>query len=46
MLMDIFRLLDLDNNGVISTAELFSVFKNANGQGSEALKYFQAMDMN
>ena len=44
--MEIFRLVDLDNNGVISTAELYELFKNANGQESEALKYFQAMDMN
>lgn len=46
MLMEIFRILDLDSNGVISTAELFTVYRNANGKDSESLKYFEAMDMN
>ena len=43
--MQIFQMVDADNNGVIDKDEVLSLFKNANGRGSGALKYFQSMDM-
>ena len=38
-------MVDADGNGVIDRDEVLALFKNANGRGSEALKYFSSMDM-
>ena len=43
--MQIFKMVDADGNGVIDKDEVLVLFKNANGRGSEALKYFASMDM-
>ena len=38
-------MVDADGNGVIEKNEVLSLFKNANGRGSGALKYFASMDV-
>ena len=43
--MQIFKMVDTDGNGIIDKDEVLSLFKNANGRGSEALKYFTSMDV-
>ena len=45
LLMQIFKMVDIDGNGVIDQEEVLALFKNANGRGSEALKYFTSMDL-
>ena len=43
--MQIFQMVDADGNGVIDKNEVLDLFKNANGRGSGALKYFASMDV-
>ena len=38
-------MVDADGNGAIDKDEVLNLFKNANGRGSEALKYFASMDL-
>ena len=38
-------MVDIDGNGEIDREEVLVLFKNANGRGSEALKYFSSMDV-
>ena len=44
--MALFQHIDENGDGTLKRSEIITAFKNANGRGSKALKYFNAMDVN
>lgn len=43
--MQIFRMIDSSNDGVLNSTEIIQAFKDANGRETDAHKYFVAMDI-